>query len=197
MKKQKKETVNVVSQQQQQQQSKKSKTNTKTKTKKESKKRTRTISFNPQVAVKPITPVTQLVKGNDGGLSKLWYTKLEAKAIKEECAQLVEFFESYSMESLLELGQDHPDILKKLLYSIRGLEKHVNADETLQRRYNAWDAVFDEQDIQMQDAKQKQKRIANAYKLHTIESQKDAYERALQDEQEVLYEQYEETILNY
>ena len=185
-----KQTVNVVSQQQQ---SKKSKTNTKTDTKKATKKRTRTISFNPQVAVKPITPVTQLVKGNnDGGLSKLWYTKSEAKAIKEECAQLVEFFESYSMESLLELGQDHPDILKKLLYSIRGLEKHVNADETLQRRYNAWDAVFDEQDIQMQDAKQKQKRIANAYKLHTIQSQKDAYERALQDEQEVLYEQYEE-----
>ena len=150
------------------------------------KKRTRTISFSPQVAVKPITPVSQLVKGGD--ISKLWYTKSEAKEIKEECARLVEFFETYSMESLLELGQDHPLILKKLLNSLRGLEKHVNADEILQRRYNAWDAVFDEQDIQMGKVTDVQ-RIANAYKLHTIASQKEAYERALQDEQDVLYEQ--------
>ena len=143
-------------------------------------KRTNTIRFSSKVSVKPITPISKLVKD----ISTLWYSVDEAKQMKNEAQQLVELMEE-SAENLVELSEQDPVLLKKLFKSLRGLEKYLNSDDVLETRYNAWDAVLDEQDRQAKKGIFNAESIANAYKLYTIASRRVAFERAAQDALEV------------
>ena len=143
-------------------------------------KRTNSIRFSEQVRVKPIVPIKSILGDDEDSLSRIWYNPVELDEMKEHCAMLVEQMEE-SSERIVSLSEHDPALLQKLLKSIRGLEKYLNAEEVLKLRYHAWDAVLDEQEYQMMDGYFDEVAIANAYKGHTLLSKMQAWERGQQD----------------
>ena len=143
-------------------------------------KRTNSIRFSEQVRVKPIVPIKSIIGDDEDSLSQIWYTPDEFDEMKEQCAMLVEQMEE-SSERIVSLSEHDPALLQKILKSIRGLEKYLNAEEVLNLRYQAWDAVLDEQEYQVMDGYFDEVAIANAYKGHTLLSKMQAWERGQQD----------------
>ena len=68
---------------------------------------------------------------------------------------------------------------------IRGLEALMEADLKMERKYDAWDSVLNEQDLQRVQGTFDDENISEAYRYSTAECSQEALERAKQDEDEV------------
>jgi hypothetical protein len=70
---------------------------------------------------------------------------------------------------------------------IRGLERltREGSRQRHERLVEGLNAVLDEQDLQEMDGREKPEMLAHIYRLHTLRSRVAAYERGLQDQQEV------------
>jgi hypothetical protein len=132
-------------------------------------RRTYSIGFEDKVKVKSIAPVSQLVETPED----LWFQDDEYDRMKQKSFEIVD---------RIELGMTGG---KK--YCTRGLEKLMqkNQEQSMVRKYDAWDAVLNEQYDQREEGNYSDDGMAHAYKFKTINSQRDANLRAQQDQEEV------------
>jgi hypothetical protein len=132
-------------------------------------KRRTSISFNESVKVKKV----DLVKNLTDAPETLWFQDEEFQAIRRRSLDLVDKYDNGQMKG------------KK--YCIRGLEKLTKSrrKKVMERKYDAWDAVLDEQDVQRDSGTWDEEYMANAYKYKTAEPQEDALRQGMEDYGEI------------
>jgi hypothetical protein len=128
------------------------------------------VYFNEKVKIKNVPPVWSLVENPE----RLWFQEKDYRKIQKTCWNLAEMAES----GLIEEGKN---------ICLRGLELMtvIESNEAIARRFDACDAVFDEQDAQVDRRLFDEKAIANSYRLVTIASRFEAEKRAQKDEKDV------------
>jgi hypothetical protein len=134
-------------------------------------KRRTSIAFKETVKVKKVTPVSELTDQPEA----LWFQDEEYNRMRQKSFALVDRVDNGKVP-----GGD-----KK--YCVRGLEKLMakNRDGVRQRRFDAWDSVLNEQDLQRQHGNFDDDYMGNICKLSTVKSQHEAVERAQQDATEI------------
>jgi hypothetical protein len=148
----------------------------------------RSISFNKNVVIRPIAPATELTDKPH----ELWVQSEELRRSHKISMDLVA--NMHNNNSNNDGDDEQGDGNKQEKNSgddqssedcIRGLESLMEADLKLERKYDAWDSVLNEQDLQRSTGTFDDDDIAHAYKYSTAESSQEAVERAKQDEHDV------------
>jgi hypothetical protein len=134
-------------------------------------RRRTSISFNETINIKNVVPVSQLTDEPEA----LWFQDEEYDRILDK---------SYSLVDRVEERGDLPGGKK---YCVRGLEKLMakNADGLKQRKYDLWDSVLDEQDLQRHHGTFDDEFMGNICKSSTEKSHQEAVGRATQDAAEI------------
>ena len=127
-------------------------------------KRQTSIKFNNVLKVRPVVPAKALLKDNEGP-QQLWFQPKDFSEIKKSCFAIVDRVDQGTSKN----------------YCTRGLERYFAhaRRESIERRHSAWDSVLDLQDT-IDD-----EQMARVYKLSTLANQRDAVDRAKQDEREI------------
>lgn len=123
------------------------------------------ITFSNHVLVSPVVPTTEMIKKK----SELWFQRKDYDKIKAKI---------YAIADLAAEGE----IDKKIC--TRGLESLIVKDSALQR-YEAWNAVLDEQWNQIETGDYDDQALSTVYKLSSVNSQMQAKLRASQDEKDI------------
>jgi hypothetical protein len=132
-------------------------------------KRRTSISFNESARVKSVTPVSELTDKPE----QLWFQDDEYDKMKEK---------SYDIVDKVECG-----MAKGKNYCTRGLEKMMKkrANEVLRQKYDGWDCVLNEQDLQRDQDIFDDDYMGNIYKYSALASRREAAERAKHDAVEI------------
>ena len=132
-------------------------------------KRRTSISFDEKVKVKSVSPVSQMTDRPE----ELWFQDDEYDRMKQKSFEIVD---------RVELGMTGG---KK--YCTRGLEKLMqkNQEASMIKKYDAWDAVLNEQFSQRESGTFNDVNIANALRFKTMNSQREANLRAQGDADEI------------
>lgn len=146
----------------------------------ESIKRRRSICFDEDVYVRKIQPTTS-VKGAEK--KELWFQDDEYYTIKKKTRALIDKVDSNG-------------IVNGKKYCTRGLEKYMeDPRKRAQEKYQAWDSVLMEQEMQRKLTIYDDESIGRFYKRTSITSAAEAHSRATADAAEVasFYEQKVQT----
>lgn len=127
------------------------------------------ISFDSKVKVKSVAPISSMTENSDA----LWFQDDEYDRMKQKSFEIVD---------RVELGMTGG---KK--YCTRGLEKLMqkNQEASMIKKYDAWDAVMNEQFSQRESGTFDDQNIANALMFTTLNSQREANLRAQQDAEDI------------
>jgi hypothetical protein len=139
--------------------------------KNKSARRRTSITFDGNVKVKKVTSVHDLTEEPES----LWFQDEEYNRMKEKSFSLVD-----KVEQCGGLGHGRK-------YCTRGLENLMSdAHEEVQNtKYDGWDSVLNEQNLQRKQGTYDDEYMAKVYKFATFKNQKDAANRARQDAQEI------------
>jgi hypothetical protein len=134
-------------------------------------RRRTSITFNEKVKIKGVTPVAQLTDEPES----LWFQDGEYERIKEKAFELVDKVDKHGITN------------RGKKYCIRGLEKLMpsKAGQVLEHKYEGWDSVLNEQDIQRESGIFDEEYMAILYKYSNLSSKREAAERGGQDEAEI------------
>ena len=138
----------------------------------ESIKRRISITFNEDVNVRKIQPVSKVKGANK---EELWFQDQEYSIIKKKTKALIE-------------KVDENGIVNGKKYCTRGLEKYMQDPvERVQGKYDAWDSVLEEQELQRKtnNYHESDENIARLYKYTSTMSIIQATQRATYDAEEV------------
>merc|ERR1711957_302553 len=138
----------------------------------ESIKRRISITFNEDVNVRKIQPVSKVKGANK---EELWFQDQEYSIIKKKTKALIE-------------KVDENGIVNGKKYCTRGLEKYMQDPvERVQGKYDAWDSVLEEQELQRKtnNYHESDENIARLYKYTSTMSIIQATQRAAYDAEEV------------
>jgi hypothetical protein len=127
------------------------------------------LTFKETAVVRTIEPAHSLSSKTD-----LWFQDDEIKQIQQEVTALV----VQNTQNGRDLGTDNDSC-------VRGLESLMHPETTYMKRGVAWDAVFNEQYLQLKEGVLEEHHMANLYKFSSMRSRRDAVLRAMQDEREV------------
>ena len=144
-------------------------------------KRKTCVTWDEKVRIRNVPPVVCLTDTPE----ELWFQDHEFAEIKERIFLIIDVMESHEMNVPKSDSPSLQFLSNKIC--IRGLERHMSGKvEVIQeRRYAAWDAVLDEQELQMAAGFFDENAMANAYKLRTMESRMDAVRMAQQDHKDI------------
>jgi hypothetical protein len=139
---------------------------------KSKKRRPCRVSFNGGVLQQPYIHVNDIL---DDDVNKAWYSRKELSETKSECRHTI---------NRMIAGECHEE---DTLYCSRGLERRTPASEKRhqQIKFDALDAVLDEQDRQWRDGVSDTESLARAYSACTSHSAKIAHAMAASDERAV------------
>jgi len=136
----------------------------------ESIKRRRSIQFDEDVNIRSIQPTTS-VTGADK--KQLWFQDEEYSTIKKKTRALLE-------------KVDSKGVVNGKKYCTRGLEKYMEDPRTReQEKYEAWDSVLMEQEMQRKLKIFDDESIGRFYKRTSVTSVAEAHSRATADAAEV------------
>jgi hypothetical protein len=137
--------------------------------------RRRSINFNESVVVRKVRPTKSLAKHPEG----LWYQDDEMKRIRGEIsAALDELKRSADL-------YDEDDSSTGSNHDIRGLEKLLEPEISKVKKYQAWDAVLNEQFLQRHEGEYDDEQLAFVYGSTTRRSSREAQRRASKDAEEI------------
>jgi hypothetical protein len=128
------------------------------------------IQFDEDVYVRKILPSTS-VKGADK--NEMWFQDDEYSTIKKKTRALLEKVDSNG-------------VVNGKKYCTRGLEKYMeDPTKRAQEKYEAWDSVLDEQELQRKLKVFNDESIGRSYKRTSIVAAEEAHSRANADAAEV------------
>jgi hypothetical protein len=132
------------------------------------KKKTKRVTFNGAVRVWPYLHKNDLTPGEVAGT---WYSELENKKIRAECAYTIELYNE---------GKIHED---SIMWCFRGLEFRTSkgAQSRREAKFLAWDTVLDEQESQFVLGEFDDELIAHRYEAVAAASQDAARAIAMED----------------
>ena len=130
-------------------------------------KRRTSITFNEKTDIRCVAPVKDLADDPES----LWVQVEEMESIKQKALLIA----------------DHAEQGRQGKYCVRGLERYIGSakDVASERRFEAWDSVLDEQLLQQSSGEYDDEYIANVYRYATIDTQREANERALKDAKDI------------
>ena len=132
-------------------------------------KRKTSISFDEKVRVKCVKPVSKMADRPE----ELWFQDNEYDRMKKKSFEIVD---------RVELGMTGGKN-----YCTRGLEKLMQKNQVaiMNKKYDAWDAVLNEQYSQRESGTFDDVNIANVLRFKTMNSQREANLRAQEDAEEI------------
>lgn len=128
------------------------------------------ISFDNEVRVRPIVPLSQL----SSNPKTLWFQEDEFYQMKQKSWKII--------HEELECKKQGGGTSR---HCIRGLEQMLQHEEVKKNKYDSWDSVIIEQDIQREHGIFDEDYMAARYRMFTAKSQLEAQERAKDDEAEI------------
>ena len=132
-------------------------------------RRRTSITFNESVKVKKVKSTRSMTDSPE----TLWFQQEEFQAIRRRSMDLVEKYE---------MGETQG---KK--YCIRGLEKMLKSkrQQVMEQKYDAWDTVLDEQEVQRGSGTWDEEHMANVYKFATSQQSEAAVIQGKKDYAEI------------
>ena len=132
-------------------------------------RRRTSIKFDESVRVKQVAAARKLTADPE----KLWFQKEEFQAIRRRSLDLVHKVESGQTDG------------KR--YCIRGLEKLMKnrRRQSMEHKYNAWDSVLDEQDVQRGSGTWDEEYMANMYSDVTSQPKEEAAVQGQKDHTDI------------
>ena len=147
-------------------------------------KRRTSITFNEQVQVRPVQPVTQIGQpGEEVQREQLWFQDEEYDQMKNKMARLVNQVEKHGMDGFYNQRSGG-----KKIPCIRGLERMIgdNKYASWERKQQGWDAVLWEQHYQREGQEEfNENAMAAPYMESSEESRRKAIEQAARDEEDI------------
>ena len=147
-------------------------------------KRRTSITFNEQVQVRPVQPVTQIGQpGEEVQREQLWFQDEEYDQMKNKMARLVNQVEKHGMDGFYNQRSGG-----KKIPCIRGLERMIGENKyaSWERKQQGWDAVLWEQHYQREGQEEfNENAMAAPYMESSEESRRKAIEQAARDEEDI------------
>ena len=153
------------------------------------------IQFSDQVRVRPVKHVHDMKPDT---VTKIYYSKDDYSAFKNECYETATILLGRNTDkdnkNLTTKSSSSSSSSNNMLLCSRGIETFLSKKFALLRKErieNAKSVVFEEQRDQKEDGVRSEEFLAEIYEDVTSKCQQEAYQRALQDRQDVLSYYYD------